>query len=227
MILSERFRKFQLFFDTLFHRTSQYRELKNLKDYLHETLFEILDKKNKRVEANEESVPSFVTNIFMNRLLVHKDEMTMKQIKDSISTVVGAGFETTGTASAHCILFLAMHPEIQEKAYQEVLHFFPSDDTEITPESLTQLEFIECVMKESLRLGPTVHTIAREAMQEFEISPNKIAAKGSIFCINIYGLHRRKDLWGDDAELFNPDRFLPENFGDKQQYFIPFSVGKR
>lgn len=121
-----------------------------------------------------------------------------------------------------------MHPQIQEKCYEEVMSIFPSDDDEITPDLLTKLEYVENVMKESLRLGPTVHAIARESMEDFEITPGKIAKKGSIFCINIYGLHRRKDLWGSDAEKFNPDRFLPENFVDKQQnYFIPFSVGKR
>ena len=133
----------------------------------------------------------------------------------------------SGTASAHCILFLAMHPNIQEKVYQEIISVFPSDDIEITYDSLSKLNYLENVMKESLRLGPTVHSIAREAMENFEISPGKVIKRGSIFCINIYGLHHRKDLWGDDAELFYPDRFLPESFDDKHQYFIPFSIGRR
>ncbi|KAG5670306.1 hypothetical protein PVAND_000582 [Polypedilum vanderplanki] len=226
-LLCERFRKFHLFFDALFRHTNHYRKITNLKNYLLEILFKEVDRKNRRIEANNEKVPNFVGNIFFNKLLFHKNEMTLNQFKDSITTVIGAGFETTGTASAHCILFLAMHPEIQEKAYQEILSIYPSNDDEITLESLTKLEYIERVMKESLRLGPTVHSIAREAMRDFELIPNKIAKKGSIFCINIYGLHRRKDLWGDDAELFNPDRFLPENFEDKQKYFLPFSVGRR
>lgn len=120
-----------------------------------------------------------------------------------------------------------MYPEIQEKAYREIMSVFPTDDIEITADSLAKLEFIECVMKESLRLGPTVHAIARENMENFEITPGKVIKKGSLLVINIYGLHHRKDLWGDDAELFNPDRFLAENFNDKEKFFIPFSVGKR
>lgn len=120
-----------------------------------------------------------------------------------------------------------MHQDIQEKVYQELKSVYPSNDTEITYDSLSNLTYLENVMKESLRLGPTVHAIAREALEDFEIIPGNIVKKGSMFSINIYGLHRRKDLWGDDAELFNPDRFLPENFESKQQYFIPFSVGRR
>ena len=120
-----------------------------------------------------------------------------------------------------------MHPDIQEKAFQEIMNIFPTDNDEITYESLSKLEYVECVMKESLRIGPTVHAIARENMENFEIIPGKIIKKGSLIAINIYGLHHRKDLWGEEADEFKPERFFPENFDGKQQYFIPFSSGKR
>lgn len=45
---------------------------------------------------NEETPAAFTQNIFLNRLMLHKDVMTLNEIKDSIFTVVGAGFETTG-----------------------------------------------------------------------------------------------------------------------------------
>lgn len=218
-----------------------------LRKFLYKSLFEVTNNKSQSAQDRDENTKdsNFVQNIFFNRLMAHKKEMSVSQIEDSIGTVIGAGFETTGTASAHCILFLAMHPDIQEKAYREIMNVFPSDDVEITQESLARLEFIECVMKESLRLGiiafsifhiinkkilnkgPTVHAIARENMDNFEIAPGKLIKKGSLIVINIYGLHHRKDLWGDDVEEFNPDRFLPENFEGKQNYFIPFSAGKR
>lgn len=201
-----------------------------LRNFLYKSLFEIVDSKsNENIQGRDENTKNlnFVQNIFLNRLMAHRHEMSQSQINDTIGTVVGAGFETTGTASAHCILFLAMHPEIQEKAYQEIMNIFPTDDSEITSDLLSKLEFIECVMKESLRLGPTVHAIARESMENFDLVPGKLVKKGSLLVINIYGLHHRKDLWGEDVEDFNPERFLPENFEGKQQFFIPFSAGKR
>lgn len=227
--MSERFKKILWFFDIIFKRSSIYHEQMKLRSELYQTLFNIVENKSQDPQKRSESEKNlnFIQNIFFNRLMLFKNVMNENQINDTIGTVVGAGFETTGTASAHCILFLAMHPEIQERAYLEIMNIFPSDDTEITQDSLARLEFIECVMKESLRLGPTVHSIARETMDNFEITPGRNVKKGSILVINIYGLHHRKDLWGDDAEEFNPERFMLDNFGDKQQFFIPFSAGKR
>lgn len=196
---------------------------------MYQTLLDIIEVKSEIPENDQNSDEgSFFKNIFLNRLLLLKNIFTIDQMKDHIYTTVAAGYETTGTASAHCILFLAIHQEIQEKAYQEIMKYFPTDDTPITHQTLLELDYLERVIKESLRLGPTVHSIARETMKDFELTPGEIIQKGSILVVNIYGLHRRKELWGDDVEVFNPDRFLPDNFTTQQQQsYIPFSAGKR
>lgn len=194
------------------------------RDFMFGVLMDIVARKSIKRETE---IASFVDNTFLSRLLRMKDTLTESQLKEHVFTITGAGYETTGTASAHCVLLLALHPEIQTKAFEEIVKIFPSEESEITLESLSKLDYLDRVMKESLRLAPTVHALAREATEDFEISPGKIIPKGSIFVINIYGLHRRVDLWGEDALNFNPDRFLPENFVDKQQLFIPFSAGKR
>ena len=57
---------------------------------------------------------------------------------------------------------------------------------------------------------------------EFEIPA------GITLLINFYSLHRRKDIWGENAELFNPDHFLQENIDKRPPYsFLPFSGGAR
>lgn len=224
-MLSNRFRYFPWFFDFIFKRSSLYHRETMIKNDLFNFLLEMIEKKSDKWEEDRNGEEaSFVKNTFLNRLLLLKNKITENQLKDHVFLTAGAGFGTTGTAAAHCILFLAMHPEMQEKAYQEIFRIFPTEDTPITHHSLLDLEH---VIKETLRLGPTVHAMAREPMEDFELTPNEIVKKGSVLVINIYGLHRRNDLWGDDAEAFNPDRFLPENFNPNQQCYIPFSAGKR
>ena len=166
-------------------------------------------------------------NMFINRMLLLEGKLKIEQMKDHIYAVLGAGYETSGNAIAHCVLILALHPEIQEKTYREIINVFPYEDSVIDNSSLSQCDFLDRVFKETLRFAPAVPTLGREALEDFELSSDLSIKKGTIFCVDVMGLHRRKSLWGEDADLFNPDRFLPENFSGKEHFFMPFSVGKR
>jgi cytochrome P450 family 4 len=56
----------------------------------------------------------------------------------------------------------------------------------------------------------------------------QVIPAGITLLINFYSLHRRKDIWGEDALEFNPDHFLPENIENRHPYsFLPFSGGQR
>lgn len=56
----------------------------------------------------------------------------------------------------HLVMLLATHPEIQERAYEELKEVFYSDDVEINLDNITKLDYLERVIKESLRLCPVV-----------------------------------------------------------------------
>lgn len=182
---------------------------------------------HRKRENNESESSCFVKNEFMNRMILLENSKDAGYLEDHVYTVLGAGYETSANATAHCILFLALHPDVQEKAYQEIMEVFPTDDSTIDMNTLADLEYLDRIFKESLRLAPVVPSMAREALKDFELAPGNIVKKGSVFIIDLLGFHRRRDLWGDDANQFNPDRFLPENFVGKEQFFIPFSLGKR
>lgn len=53
-------------------------------------------------------------------------------------------------------MLLATHPEIQEKAFAELKEVFYSEDVEITYDNITKLDYLERIIKESLRLCPVV-----------------------------------------------------------------------
>lgn len=63
------------------------------------------------------------------------------------------GNETTGVAISHALLFLAIHPEYQEKAYQEIKNVIGSESKDLSHKDLIKLEYCEMVIKETLRHG--------------------------------------------------------------------------
>jgi len=166
-------------------------------------------------------------NIFINKFRDVKDELTREQIVNQITTFFGAAIETISTSTANCLLLLAMHPEIQQKLYDEIIRVLPDpDNANITNEKLNEMQYLEQVMHEAMRLLPIIPLIGRQATEDFELAPGATIVEGTNISINLFYLFRRKDVWGENAEQFVPERFAPENV-KKDQLFIPFGNGKR
>lgn len=141
------------------------------------------------------------------------------------------GNDTSGQLMAYACLFLGMYPHIQEKVYAEIIDHIPPTssqlDDHITVDQLKSLTYTEMFLNECLRLCPIGPTIARQNMAPIVLEGVKIPA-GHFLFISFYSLHRRKDIWGPDADRFDPERFSPERSKGRHPYaFLPFSGGSR
>lgn len=51
---------------------------------------------------------------------------------------------------------------------------------------------------------------------------------GTHIVLGVMEMQRDPKIWGPEAEVFNPDNFLPENFEKIHPYaYVPFSAGPR
>jgi cytochrome P450 family 4 len=174
----------------------------------------------------EDDIPSY--DIFIDQILKNKGFFTDREIWEHILTIMAAGYETSATCLSHCMLFIAIFQDVQQKMVDEINEVFPSADTEISLENLGKLQYMERVIKETLRLAPVGPVVFRETRQPFEIEPGLVIPKGVVFILHIYCLHRSKRWWGERAEEFDPDNFLPARVAERHPAtFIPFSFGKR
>lgn len=171
--------------------------------------------------------PSVENRNFVDQLLLQDKEFTDEDIHDHIFTFVAAGYETTALQTTYTLLLLAMHQDEQDKVYKEILEVFKTSETTINEESLDRLKYLDLVIKESMRLLPPVPLIGRETLGDLELS-ELVVPQGVTLVVNFFNLHRRKDIWGENAVEFNPERFLPDNGSKRHSHsFLPFSGGAR
>ncbi|XP_053475415.1 cytochrome P450 4V2 [Ictalurus furcatus] len=167
---------------------------------------------------------------FLDMLLKTTDEdgnkMTHQDIQEEVDTFMFEGHDTTAAGMNWAIHLLGAHPDIQRKVQQELYEVFGDSDRPITTEDLKKLRYLECVIKEALRIFPSVPFFARSICEDTKINGYKVP-KGVNVIILTYALHRDPRVFPEPEE-FRPERFLPENTVGRNPYcYIPFSAGLR
>lgn len=135
------------------------------------------------------------------------DEMLVNQIM----TFLAAGHETTATSMTWALLALSEHPDVQTKLREEVRTRLPKgNDTEsgpMTPELIDSLPYLHAVCNEVLRVYPPAGLTKRVAVKDTSILGQHIPA-GTDIVVIMRAINHSKELWGEDATTFNPERWL-------------------
>ncbi|KAL0132769.1 hypothetical protein PUN28_000480 [Cardiocondyla obscurior] len=152
-----------------------------------------------------------------------------KEFKAAIDMLHGftkKGHDTTAVAITWALFLLGSNPEHQEKVHEELEEVFGNSDAPITVKDLPQLKYLDRVIKETLRLFPSVPVITRLLTEDVKLGDHTLP-KGISVALPILLVHRNPKVWPDPIK-FDPDRFLPENSKLRNPYaYVPFSAGPR
>ncbi|KAG1330097.1 cytochrome P450 734A6 [Cocos nucifera] len=153
--------------------------------------------------------------------------ITVQDIVEECKTFLFAGKQTTTNMLTWATVLLAMHPEWQERARQEVLEVCGSRDIP-TRDHLAKLKTLGMILNETLRLYPPAVATIRRAKTDVELGGYRIP-RGTELLIPIMAVHHDAQLWGKDAAQFNPARFAegPASAARHRTAFIPFGLGAR
>lgn len=150
---------------------------------------------------------------------------TTRDIKAQATNVTAAGSDTTSSLLQSVFYHLLRNPRTMETARAEVAQIRSSD--RVLPFSaVRELPYLNACIKEALRIHtPIPMPLPRLAPKGgIEIGgrrfPEGITLSGSPWV-----LHRSRDLWGDDADEFKPERWLRDDAAQLERYFMPFGVG--
>ncbi|XP_006266026.2 cytochrome P450 3A24-like [Alligator mississippiensis] len=136
-----------------------------------------------------------------------------------------AGYETTSSTLSFISYNLATHPDVQQRLHEEIDAALPNK-ARPTYEAVMQMEYLDMVVNETLRLFPPGGRIERVCKETTEINGVTIP-KGTVTVIPSYLLHRDPGHWPEPEE-FRPERFSKENRDSMDPYiFLPFGAGPR
>lgn len=150
-----------------------------------------------------------------------------QDVYEEMQTIVIGSADTTALTVNTTLLMLAIHQKYQDQVVNELRSIFASVDEPVTKDHLVKMKFMELVIKEALRFFPAAPYLGREATDDIPIDGGFIPKRTQII-MNVYKSNRDPKYFGQNAHVFYPERFLPENCVNWHPYqFIPFSAGQR
>jgi cytochrome P450 / NADPH-cytochrome P450 reductase len=206
----------------------------------------LLDKlmvaKHKRFKGDIETMNALVDKLIADRkasgskiddLLGHMlsgtDPETGQRLSDEniryqIITFLIAGHETTSGLLSFAIYFLLRNKAVLDQAREEAVRVLV--DPSPTYRQVRDMKYTRMILSEALRLWPTAPGFSLYAKEDTLLAGKYELKKGASVVVLTPKLHRDKAAWGEDAEVFRPERF--ENpAGILPHAYKPFGNGQR
>ena len=166
---------------------------------------QLIQQKQRTLEQGEKSSEKDIISVALDSKSFSEDNLV-----DQMMTFLAAGHETTASAMVWAIYALCQNPEHQVRLREEIRAHLPSTkdkSTTVTAETLDKLPFLNAVCNEVLRMYAPVSLTLREAANDTSIQGQFVPA-GTKVVIVPKAINVSKELWGPDADKFNPDRWM-------------------
>ena len=151
--------------------------------------------------------------------------MTDQQLRDEVTTLFLAGYETTSIALTWAFDYLTHNPEMMEKLRAEVDAVVGGDRLP-TFADLPKMPYSRMVIHETLRIRPSAWQLPRTAIEDDEIDGHHIPAGTNLIGL-IYMCHYHPDE-GDNPDAFDPERFQSDKSEKRHKFaYMPFGAGQR
>ncbi|KAJ6861286.1 hypothetical protein NC651_037385 [Populus alba x Populus x berolinensis] len=223
------------------------RQIKSKKMEVDRLLLEIIQSRKDCVEiGRSSSYGNDLLGILVSEMEKKRSDgfnINLQLIMDECKTFFFAGHETTALLLTWTVMLLASNPSWQEKVRAEVKEVCNGEAPSIDHLSkfnlvnisswstnnlyMNFLAFLQLnmVINESLRLYPPATLLPRMAFEDIKLGDLHVP-KGLQIWIPVLAIHHSEEIWGKDANEFNPDRFASKPFAPGR-HFIPFATGPR
>nr|CAX94851.1 CYP4L18 protein [Cnaphalocrocis medinalis] len=147
-----------------------------------------------------------------------------ENIREEVDTFMFEGHDTTTSGITYCLYCLSNREDIQEKVFMEQKSIYGDDfGRDPTYAEIQKMRYLESVIKESLRLYPSVPIIERAIAEDSDLAGYHVP-KGTNLVLDFLNMQRNAALYEDPLE-FRPERFL--EVSRNAFHWLPFNAGAR
>ncbi|KAF8755042.1 cytochrome P450 [Rhizoctonia solani] len=192
---------------------------------------EIMNQLANKIVKDRKDHPSDKKDL-LNAMLLGKDPQTgqglsEENIKAQMLTFLIAGHETTSGMLSFVMAHVMKNPDVYAKIRNEVDSVLGGEP--IRFEHLSKLTYINAVLRESLRVTPSIGQFAVTPHKDEIIGGGKyLIKKDTIVIVLAADIGKDPTVWGEDADTFKPDRMLDGKFEAlPPKAWLPFGNGAR
>ncbi|KIJ12890.1 hypothetical protein PAXINDRAFT_14252 [Paxillus involutus ATCC 200175] len=204
--------------------TSRSKLIRRLNATIGEISAVLLDRTRKEKElgiADEKGDHSIIGLLIKGESKDAELRLSHEEIMAQMKVLLLAGYETTSVSLTWALIELSRNPDVQTKLREELL-LIGGDPTY---EQLTSsLPYLDAVVHETLRVHPPLQEFTRVAAEDDVIplsqpvrtKSGKVVdhisvAKDTLILINVACINRSAAIWGPDAKVWKPERWLEED----------------
>lgn len=188
---------------------------------LSQVILQLIDQRRRTVNENQ-------SQDLLSLLLESQEDdltgMSEQQLRDEVTAMLVAGYETTAVTMTWMFYLIAQHPEVEQKLRQEIAAVV--GDRAVTFHDLPNLHYANMVILESMRNYAPFWAMTRETVADDEIRGYHIPAK-SLIAVSPYVTHKHPKFWVE-PDKFDPERFNEERSSGRHRFaYYPFGAGPR
>ncbi|KAL1756807.1 cytochrome P450 [Schizophyllum commune] len=200
--------------------------LRDMSDLMWNTSKEIYSQKVAALQAGDAAVEKQVgqgkdlLSLLIRENIKADDPLPEEELLAQLTTLVFAAMDTTSSALSRTSHLLATHPEVQDRLRAEIRAAI-EEHGRLSYNELEALPYLDAVCRETLRLYPPAPQLLRRVKKDVVLPFSKpiigedgremsevLVPAGTVVVIAIMNANRNKEIWGEDADEWKPERWL-------------------
>ncbi|KAK0648618.1 cytochrome P450 [Cercophora newfieldiana] len=165
---------------------------------------------------------------WLRMLKEHPDRMEEYEVRSAAFNAIAAGNETVATALQAFVYYMIRHPDAWTKARAEIDAAGVGNvgGRVVSFADAQKLQYLQACIKEALRIfAPASMGLPRVVGEGGLEIGGRTLPQGTIVSVNIWVVHYSKEIWGDDARVFRPERWLEKDAARLEKWFVPWGFG--